>query len=384
MDTIISGTSAFRYWRIPPVVQLLVAGPEDDPLLNRLLKPDDLLAMQAELATSLPLSVACAGGKAWRRVGADAQRIREINHLLAPACDLPVEVMVHEAKECHRAGIARPRLWSADLPFGALRQIAPDVCVTSPAFTMLQLASRLSLPHTVMLASELCGSFTVFHSPAPVARVLQGLIDRGCLPEIAGWRPSLKDGKLSDLWMRPPLVVTGDLLQIAAVSESRSGRAALERAANLVAPGAASPFEVQTAMILGFPRSLGGEGLSGFTHNERIPFSPDARLLAGKDCCYCDLYWEEGVDVECQSIQFHDSLGGYISDSERAAALKVMGIEVVPVTYDQLLSQNRIDALVRLIAKISGHKVKKKTGRQLAKGVALRSEVLCNWIELPD
>lgn len=384
MDTIICGSTAYRYWRMPPVAQLLVAGPGDDAALRGLLSADDIVALRAELASTLPLSVACAPSPSWRNAGEDARRIRDIHHLLGPATDLPVEVLVQEAKACHDSNLIKPRLWSADIPMGSVSQIASDIYVTSPAFTMLQLASRFDVVRTALLASELCGSFAVFKSPAPLARVLQGLIDRGRLPEIDGWRPSLNNGKLTDLWMRPPLIEPTDLFEVVAVSESRNGHATLGRAAALVVPGAASPFEVQTGALLGFPRSLGGEGLDGFRFNERVALTSEARLLCGKECCYCDLYWEDGVDVECQSVQHHDNLGSYVSDSERTAALKAMGIEVVPVTFGQLSSPDRFDAVVRLIAEIRGVVLRKKTSRQMAKTAELRNELLWDWRELPN
>lgn len=384
MDTIICGSSAFRYWRMPPVVHLLVAGPEDDPFVSRMATPDELLALRVELAASLPLSIACAQGNRWRHCGEDARRIRETHPLLAPACDLPLEILVRDKRCCHESGLIRPRVWTASPPPGSLTQIAEDICVTSPAFTMLQLAARFGLVRTVLLASELCGTFATFKAPPPLARFLQKLIDRNRLPEIDGWRPSPNNGRLTDLWMRPSLLDPTDLLRIAAVSESRNGCSALERAARLVVPDAASPFEVQAAVLFGFSRRLGGEGFEGLRHNVRVPLSPEARLLARRDCCYCDLWWEEGVDVECQSSQHHDNLGSYLSDSERTSALKLMGVDVVPITYEQLRNPNSFDALVRLVAEARGTELRKKTAGQLKRSRELRDEVFCDWLALAD
>lgn len=383
MDTVICGSTAFQYWRIPPVVQLLTVGPEDDPTLCRLLEPNKLLALRAELASTLPLSVTCGEPKLQRRTCVDSRRIRELHALLAPGCKLPVEVLTNDASRFHKSPLVRVRIWTHDLPFGSLVQIANDVCVTSPAFTMLQLAGHFDVARTVLLASELCGSFAVYKTPAPIARVLQDLIDHDRLPTLGGWEPSLRDGKLTDLWMRPPLLEPADLRQIAAVSESRFGRSTLERAAQLVVPGAASPFEVQAAVLLGFPRRLGGEGFSGLQHNARVPFSPEARLLAGKSCCYCDLWWDDGVDVECQSAQHHSKLGNYLSDSERTAALKAMGIEVIPITFAQLKHEKSYAALVKLIAGARGIRLRTKTERELAHAEKLRQLVFSYWPDLP-
>ena len=384
MDTIICSSTAYRYWRMPPVVQLLTVGPEDDCLLRKMMAADDLFALRLELAQTLPLSAACASGCVWRAAGENARKIRELHALLAPAAKAPIDILVHESKHCHRSTLIRPRLWSAELPVGALTQIASDAYVTSPAFTLLQLAATNNLTRTVLLASELCGSFSVFKAPAPIARVLQQLIDRRALPEIDGWRPALKDGRLTDLWTRPPLIDPADLRMIAAASDARNGKATLSKAAELVVPGAASPLEVQTGVLLGFPRRLGGEGISGFRHNERVGLSSEAKTLAKRDYCSCDLYWDDGLDIECQSAQYHSNLEDYLSDSERAAALKLMGVEVLPVTYSQLAEEARFDALVSVISRIRDLKLSKKSDRQRAKTLELRREVFCDWSSLPD
>lgn len=42
MEPIICDMSALRYWRIPPVVQLLASAPEADTRLTRVLTSNDL------------------------------------------------------------------------------------------------------------------------------------------------------------------------------------------------------------------------------------------------------------------------------------------------------------------------------------------------------
>lgn len=236
----------------------------------------------------------------------------------------------------------------------------------------------------MLLASELCGTFAVFVTPDCVREVLQGLVERRRLPRIDGWSPCLdENGLITDLWSRRPLASPGELLSLAEHAEARNGRARLTEAARLVTPGAASPFEVRTGVLLGFPRSRGGEGHTGFSHNRRVALTPEARRLAGRASCYCDLYWDEGVDVECQSALAHGSAAGYLSDSDRTTALGLMGIAVVPVTYPQITTEARLHALSKAVARQRGMEWRPPTDHQRALAARLRAEVLADWGALP-
>lgn len=202
MDAIVSDISAFRYWRIPPLVRLLVSAPEDDALLQSIVSEEELTRL--------------------------------------------------------RQGCA-------------------------------QLASRASIVRTVLLATELCGSFSVYEAPACVREVLQTLVNEKRLPKLDGWSPCLdSEGQITNLWTRRPLVSRDGLLKVAEEASCRNGRARLKEAADLMVPGAASPFEAQTGVILGFSRQRGGEGHTGFSHNRRIALSREARALARRASCYCD------------------------------------------------------------------------------------------------
>ncbi|WP_321974120.1 hypothetical protein [Paratractidigestivibacter sp.] len=384
MDTLICSVSAFRFWRVPPIVLLLAIGSVDDPNLRGKIDSTKLEQLQLKLATASPFSSSINYGSSWRRAGSDARRVKEALPLFAPWAQSPIDVLVKQHRNCHSSGLIHPCLWSADLPSGSTMELTEDISVTRPEFTMLQLASQVDLISTVLLASELCGSFSVYRAPTCIANALQALLNRGELPIIDGWQPSLSNGKLTDLWMRPPLIHPTDLALVASRSDSRRGCRRLAKAASLVLPGAASPFEVQTGMLLGLPRNLGGEGHKDIRHNERIDLSAEARLLAGRDYCLCDLYWESGLDVECQSAQHHDNADSFISDSDRTAALKLMGIEVLPVTFGQLKSARRFKALSHAVGYSLGTKQRPKTLKELEAAESLRNRVLIDWGRLPD
>ena len=363
---------------------LLAAGPSDHPVLRKSITEDELIAFRQDLVTHLPLTRACAGGAAWRHVGPQQKAIRDNQLVMAPSMDLPVDVLVSSAHERRNSSFIKTTLWKDALPTCSTRGIDEDFSVTSPAFTMLQLARTASLTKTVLLASELCGTYAVYRAPAPVVVVLQKLIDRRRLPEIDGWCPCLTaEGKLTELWSRPSLATPHDLIAMAAQSDSSSGRRRLFRATELLKPMAASPFETQAGVLLGFPKRLGGAGLERFTHNEKIELSSAARLLAQRECCYCDLFWPDGLDIECQSARYHDNTEGHLSDSDRAAALSLAGIDVLPLTYAQMKDPRRFAAFVLAAQRALGLRHTVRSEAHMVAERKLREEVLVDWWNLP-
>lgn len=383
MEPIICDISAFDYWRIPPVVHIL---------LNAGASSSDSAALGSTAMAEAGASVLRAfseGQSPWAAgtlpsgTGKTARRLREVAPLLVAGNRQCVDILVRDRRGCHASGIVHPRVWSRNLPFGATVQIAESVHVATPAFALLQIAARASLATTIMLAAELCGSFTVYEPPTALLKTLQTMERSKQLPAIGGWRPFVNQHQvLTGLWSRPPLLSPDDLETMAATCEAQRGRKRLQRAAQLVLPNAASPFEVQASMLLGLPRHLGGEGHSGLALNKKITLSADAQTLAQREHCYCDLYWDEGLDLECQSAMAHDREASFLSDSDRTAALRCMGIDVLPVTFSQVSCQERFDALSRTIASMRGRKLTPKTAAQRKRAIELHSEVLRPWNQL--
>ena len=386
MDTVICDTTAFDCWRIPPVVHLLVAGEEDNPVLRELVSHEELMAFRASLVSSLPLcKTLLMPNPHLRHVGEATKSLAVLAPQIGAGHAGPVDILVRSQKQCHASETVKTRLWTGDLPFGVAELIYEDVYVTNPEMTLLQLAGRASLVRTLLLASEMCGSFSVYRSPAPMRDLLQRIGNRCAqarrpFPIIGGWSPCFtSDGRLSDLWSRLPLTTPHDLKTFAEAVKGRCGCARLLQVADLVKPDAASPFEVQTGLLLGLPKRRGGEGMDSFRFNEKVTLTPGARLLAQKQHCYCDLYWDKGLDLECQSALIHQNEASYLSDSERAAALKSMGIDVLPVTFAQVSDEARFEALADAAAKMLGIRPVKKSDRQKAASKELRREIFVDW-----
>jgi hypothetical protein len=384
METIICDTSAFLYWRTPPIVHLLACAPEGDYTLRKLLNVNEIARLREEIVYASPLGQAFLHGPNRRHLGNTAKTVLEELPLMVAWADAPVNVLVTSSSQQSKSSLIVPRLWPQKMPYGSIVQVCNDISVACPELCLQQLAARLSLPKVIMLATELCGTFSVFEASPPLRSVLQRLWDLGKLPELGGWSPCVSaSGRLTDLWNRPALTDPQTLQNFARQSESRRGRAKLEKAANLVVPQAASPLEARTGMLLGLPQSMGGEGLGGFSHNERILLSPNAKTLANRDCCYCDLYWADGLDLECQSIAYHDNRKSYLSDADRSAALETMGIRVLPVSSRQIATRQRLDALASTVAQMRGIELPKKTERQRQKTDLLIREVQEDWFDLP-
>ena len=385
MVTALCGISAFEFWRTPPLIRMLV-NPSDSGR-DLPLEPERLWELRKKTYHELEIwrnsSVLEAHGRPF--MSNSALDVLDTIARIAPCVSAPIEILVPSPSDRRPSGLVRPHVMSLDFSKRELVRISPSLCVTSPALTLLTLAPRLSLARLVMAASELCGSFSVYETPHSLREVLEGLNRAHMVPRVSSWSPSFDEsGHLADLWSRPPLVKPKRIAELADEARGRRGCRLLRHAAELVTEGAASPFEAQAAMLLGFPCKLGGEGYGGFTHNHEVTLSDAARRLAGRRTCRCDLYWpsaggRRALDLECQSKLFHVGESRGLSDADRATALQSMGIEVLLATYAQFDDERRFDALSAAIAEKIGRTPPERTREYLEARAKLRDEVLVSW-----
>ena len=111
-------------------------------------------------------------------------------------------------------------------------------------------------------------------------------------------------------------------------------------------------------------------------------------LIARRAFLVCDIYWDavEGrraLDVECQSRLAHAFDDAALSDADRATALDLVGVDVVNVTYGQLTSLARFDALSQLIAEKLGVPYRRRTSSETDAAMRLREELFADWATLP-
>lgn len=119
MDTIICDITAFDYWRIPPIVQLLLAGNETDPVLTKLFKEETVLATREAMASSPLCQTWLRPNPATRNIGRAAKDLMPAISLLAASHRGPIDISVDDRTRCYTPGITRPRFSANDMPFGS-------------------------------------------------------------------------------------------------------------------------------------------------------------------------------------------------------------------------------------------------------------------------
>ena len=350
MDLTLCGQSAFYYHRIPP--QVLVLYP----------------------AISLGnMDRRCCG------LGSHAV-VKDLLHA-------PLHRLVFTRAQSGSRSLFRSHLLTQEPPPGSFRQTEHGFDVTSPEFTLLSLATQVSRSQLLMACYEMCGSFAVFKPCERTQQQLDEAISLKLIPPNCDWeRVNDTKGNDTNLWKRAPLLAAADIATSAKQAAGLRGVKQLRWAAERMTGQTASPFEVQTSILISLPRDEGGLGID-ITNNARIPLSEAARSLYDKTCCYADILIESatdsmGVILECQGRSAHDSEAASLSDAERATALTSMGYDVIQITYDQIKEKKSFNHIAELIHKKAGLPYTPKTKQECTAEDALRQELLVDWVEL--
>lgn len=350
MDLTLCGQSAFYYYRIPPQV--------------------------------LDLYPAISLGNIDRRccgLGSHAV-VKDLLHA-------PLHRLVFTRAQSGSRSLFKSHLLTQEPPPGSFRQTEHGFDVTSPEFTLLSLATQVSRNQLLMACYEMCSSFAVFTPCERTQQQLDEAISLKFIPPDCGWKRIVDTkGNDTNLWKRAPLLSAADIAAFAKQAAGLRGVKQLRWAAERMAGQTASPFEVQTSMLVSLPRDEGGLGI-GITNNARIPLSEAARSLYDKTCCYADILIESvtdsmGVILECQGRSAHDSEAASLSDAERTTALTSMGYDVIQITYGQIKDKRSFGNLAELIHKKAGLPYTPKIKQECDAEDALRQELLVDWDDL--
>ena len=350
MDLTLCGQSAFYYYRIPPQV--------------------------------LGLYPAISLGNIDRRccgLGSHAV-VKDLLHA-------PLHRLVFTRAQSGSRSLFKSHLLTQEPPPGSFRQTEHGFDVTSPEFTLLSLATQVSRNQLLMACYEMCSSFAVFTPCERTQQQLDEAISLKFIPPDCGWKRIVDTkGNDTNLWKRAPLLSAADIAAFAKQAAGLRGVKQLRWAAERMAGQTASPFEVQTSMLVSLPRDEGGLGI-GITNNARIPLSEAARSLYDKTCCYADILIESvtdsmGVILECQGRSAHDSEAASLSDAERTPALTSMGYDVIQITYGQIKDKRSFGNLAELIHKKAGLPYTPKIKQECDAEDALRQELLVDWDDL--
>lgn len=257
--------------------------------------------------------------------------------------------------------------------------------VTSPLLTAFIMSRHLTDLQLLLVLAEMCGSFAVCTLPAALEAELSRAIDSGAIPKALGWaRCPSEDGAASNLWRRDALVLGGDLDRFCSdVCGMRYGKRFMA-VSHLVPLGAASPFEVETYLLLGLPRSLGGEGFCGIELNVEIVLSKSARAIVGKSRVYIDLLLSSPdgrrqVAIECQGKASHGRAGDGLRDADRMTALQAMGYDVLLLTRGQISDEDRFRAIVKAVYRMLDVEYRDKSSEEQGAEALLRSELFIDW-----
>lgn len=345
--------SAFRYWRLPPQALALC------PPLPR---PEE-----------------------------DRQRYELTrNPTAAVVLGLPLHTLVRTRNSRTCPSSIRQRLFLGELPRESVLETEHGFLVTSPLLTAFIMSRHLTDLQLLLVLAEMCGLFAVCALPAALEAELSRAIESGAISTTFGWKrcPS-EDGAASNLWRRGALVLGGDLDRFCSdVCGMRYGKRFVA-VSHLVPLGAASPFEVETYLLLGLPRSLGGEGFCGIELNVEVALSASARAIVGKSRVYIDLLLsspdgERQVAIECQGKGSHGRAGDGLRDADRMTALQAMGYDVFLLTHGQISDDDRFHAIVKAVCRLLDVEYRDKSLEEQGAEALLRSELFVDWSKLGE
>lgn len=353
MKDLLCDISAFRYWRLPPQVLALcppLPRPEEDRLRHDLVH----------------------------------------NPTAAVALGLPLYTLVRTRNKRTCPVSIRQRLFLDELPRESVLETEHGFLVTSPLLTAFIMSRHLTDLQLLLVLAEVCGLFAVCALPAALEAELSRAIDSKSIPADFGWTccPS-EDGTASDMWRREALVLGEDLDRFCSdVCGMRYGKRFVA-VSHLVPLGAASPFEVETYLLLGLPRSLGGEGFCGIELNVEVALSTSARAIVGKSRVYIDLLLsspdgERQVAIECQGKASHGRAGDGLRDADRMTALQAMGYDVLLLTHGQISDADRFRAIVKAICRMLDVEYRDKSPEEQRVETLLRSELFIDWSKLGE
>lgn len=353
MKDLLCDISAFRYWRLPPQALALcppLPRPEED-------------RRRYDLARS-PTATVVLG--------------------------LPLYALVRTRNKRTCPASVRQRLFLGELPRESVLETEHGFLVTSPLLTAFIMSRHLTDLQLFFVLAEMCGLFAVCTLPAALEAELSRAIDSGAIPKALGWaRCPSEDGAASNLWRRDALVLDGDLDRFCSdVCGMRYGKRFMA-VSHLVPLGAASPFEVEAYLLLGLPRSLGGEGFCGIELNVEVALNASARAIVGKSRVYIDLLLsspdgERQVAIECQGKASHGRAGDGLRDADRMTALQAMGYDVLLLTHRQISDDDRFHAIVKAVCRLLDVEYRDKSLEEQGAEALLRSELFVDWSKLGE
>ena len=263
----------------------------------------------------------------------------------------------------------KAHLCTRRLPGRDLYVLTDSVLACSPELTLLQLARGVTQAEVALLATELCGLYS---------------LDEASQDANAGFR-----GR------KAPLTQPRLIARMLDRHPGAPGSPLLRCVLPFVAPYAASPMEAKIALLLCLPRRWGGYGLPLASLNMPIRLSPQGEVLMGFPAIAGDLAWPQPrMSIEYDSTaahgismrgtwMTHDDVQRTMREAERRrkrdetrlSALSASGWQVYPLVDTTVYDREAFDAVARAIARQLGRKLKQDTAEFLVRQTGLRRKL---------
>lgn len=243
-----------------------------------------------------------------------------------------VHVLVSQPDRRYQTKQVRRHVWSGAIPRGAFLRLHNDCLISSPEFTLLQMAPHLDAVQRAWVASIMCSHFVP---------VLDDLDEGMGMSSTIGFRGA------------EPVTSVARLESFARQMQGAYGCNPFQTSLRYACEGATSPMEVAIAMMSAIPRRLGGYGIGNAKLNAEITLRNSAARLCGKQVLYVDFLFPDKVVCEYDSKQFHAGADSLRRDRERYNALVAMGYRPLGITKECIGSITKIDAVFDMIIRLS-------------------------------
>ena len=267
----------------------------------------------------------------------------------------PIDVLIFTENHRRKAISVRCHLWKTNIPPDSFHKTR-GIYISSPEFTFLQMAAKLSTEQLIALGCELCGFYA--------------LLPKGTT------HPSALDAMPTRL---EPLTNLNKMASFLKGIGKARGKDKAIRALKYIVEGSRSPMETMVYMLLCLPAMLGGYGLPQPEMNAAIKLDDEARLIARRRHCEGDLCWPKvRLDIEYHG-EVHVGAAQMKSDVGRELGIEYMGWRVMTLTSSQVLDSDQFEVVAKEAAKHVGKRLPKPSPKSNLQRNALRHE-LHQWM----
>lgn len=373
---IITGTSAWEYWRTPPLIREVTLDQEE---------------VLARIPANSKLSIALCEGVSRGRASKLAGRLR--NRLLTDlkGIRLPIHAASDESKYVCRNSLLYVRKMSLERLKEWAWPLGNGIYVSSPEQAVTQMVSEATRIKTLQQIYEACGSYAVFtpnlQSQLAICAIenelgplgWEALDTPGALDyadadgarshllaeqdEHFLWKPCLdRNKRLTTLWRRPAISSAQSFEEFAFSIRYLHGLRRIRELTPYIIDGSASPIETNMVLICCLPAHMGGEAWEHPILNMRIDLSPAAQKLSGTAYCIGDQVWPHiKLVIEENGEAYHSDRDGFALASGRRAALEAMGYIVQEINYRQMSDLEQLDQILLTIAEKAGFSSQPRT-----------------------